>query len=610
VIQVEGLSIAHNSHYLFDEATFAIQTGERCGLVGRNGSGKSTLLKLLTGLETADSGTVTMRKGYTVATLEQHIAFRGETILQEALCGLPEELSAQSYKAEKILAGLGFGESELSKSPTQLSGGYQLRLHLAKALLLEPDCLLLDEPTNYLDIISMRWLSQMLRQWRGELIIVSHDREFMDSVTTHTMGIHRQKIRKIKGTTLDLFEKICQEEEIYQKTVDNLEKKRSHLQGFIDRFGAKATKAAQARSKQKMLQRIPSLEALKSLYQLDFQFNESPFNGKKMIDIEKISFGYSPERIIVQGITLSIEKGERIAIIGKNGRGKSTLLRLIAQELTPQGGRLQYAENVRLGYFGQTNISRLHKQHTIVEEVTAANPLLSYSEIKRICGLMMFSGDKADKSISVLSGGEKSRVLLGKILAAPCNMLLLDEPTHHLDMESVESLVDALEEFEGALLLVTHSELMLKRIAFDKILFCSDSGIEIFLGDYEDFLQKGGWDESPPQVEEPKRKVRDQREIKQLRAELINGRSKALKPLNSAIAKIEEELQRLESAIQEAHMVLAVVKPLPPGSSPQDIAKLAAKQQQQVDSYYGELEILLDCREETEKAFAQQLEEL
>jgi ATP-binding cassette subfamily F protein 3 len=210
----------------------------------------------------------------------------------------------------------------------------------------------------------------------------------------------------------------------------------------------------------------------------------------------------------------------------------------------------------------------------------------------------------------VLSGGEKSRVLLGKILAAPCNMLLLDEPTHHLDMESVESLVDALEEFEGALLLVTHSELMLKRIAFDKILFCSDSGIEIFLGDYEDFLQKGGWDESPPQVEEPKRKVRDQREIKQLRAELINGRSKALKPLNSAIAKIEEELQRLESAIQEAHMVLAVVKPLPPGSSPQDIAKLAAKQQQQVDSYYGELEILLDCREETEKAFAQQLEEL
>lgn len=608
MIQVEGLSIAHQGIFLFDEVSFTIQPGEKCGLVGRNGSGKSTLIKLLTGQEIPDSGTTTFRKGYTIATLEQHIAFTQASVLQEALCHLPLEEQAKTYKAEKILHGLGFTEEAIEKSPALLSGGYQLRLHLAKALLLEPDCLLLDEPTNYLDIVTIRWLSELLKNWQGEFILISHDREFMDSVTTHTMGIHRQKVRKVKGSTIAFYEQICQEEEIYQRTAENFDKKRAHLQSFIDRFGAKATKAAQANARKKMLARIPSLEKLKELYHLDFAFNEAPFSGKKMIEANNLSFSYQSGQPIIEDLSLAIEKGERIAIIGKNGLGKSTLLKLLGKDLTPQEGAIKWADNVKLGYFGQTNIDRLHSGHIIEEEIASANPLLTYSEVKAICGLMMFSGAQAEKSISVLSGGEKSRVLLGKILATPCNLLLLDEPTHHLDMESIEALIDALEDFQGALILVTHSELMLKRIAFDRLVICRQGKQELFLGDYEDFLERRGWGEEV--VQPSKKKGKDFREVKQQRAELIGQRSKALKPIDQKIASLEKQLQTLESELQTEHRMLSAEMPLPQGISMQEIAKRASLHQRTIDEIYHQLEELLQQRETVEGEYASQLDEL
>lgn len=608
MIQVEGLSIGHQGIFLFDEVSFSIQPGEKCGLVGRNGSGKSTLIKLLTGQDTPDSGNMTFRKGYTIATLEQHIAFTQDSVLQEALCHLPLEAQSQSYKAEKILHGLGFTDEVMAKAPSLLSGGYQLRLHLAKALLSEPDCLLLDEPTNYLDIITIRWLTELLRNWKGEFILISHDREFIDSVTTHTMGIHRQKVRKVKGSTLNYYEQLCQEEEIHQRTVENLEKKRAHLQSFIDRFGAKATKAAQANARKKMLARIPSLERLKELYQLDFGFNEAPFPGNKMIEASHLSFSYQNNLPIIDDFSLTLERGERIAIIGKNGLGKSTLLKLLAKDLTPQAGSIKFSDNVKLGYFGQTNIDRLHNEHMIEEEISTANPLLTYSEVKAICGLMMFSGSLADKPISVLSGGERSRVLLGKILAAPCNILLLDEPTHHLDMESIEALIDALEDFQGALILVTHSELMLKRIVFDKLVICRQGKQELFLGDYEDFLEKKGWEGES--ILPSKRKGKDSREIKQQRADLIGQRSKALKPIDQKIASLEKQLHTLEAELQTEHRMLAAEIPLPQGASMQDVAKSASIRQRTIEEIYHQLEELLQQRETLENDYASQLDEL
>lgn len=497
MIQVDGLSLAFQGEPLFEDASFSLQPRERCALVGRNGSGKSSLFRLLTGQEIPDKGTIAKRKNYLIGALNQHIVFTKPTLIEEAALGLRPDEQDCIYKAETILFGLGFREEDLDRSPHEFSGGYQLRLHLAKVLIGEPDCLLLDEPTNYLDIVSIRWFTKFLMEWPGEFILISHDREFLDSVSTHTMGIHRQKISKVKGNTIHFFEQLMQREEIHEKTRLNLEKKREHLQGFIDRFGAKASKATQAQSKQKMLSRIPVLENLKNLYHLDFQFNEASFPGKKMLEANAISFSYGAlaEQPLIENFSLSIEKGDRVAIIGKNGRGKSTILRLLSGELTPHKGTTKLSENLSIGYFGQTNIDRLHPKHSIEEEISAANPKLNRTQVKGICGLMMFSGDKSNKLNSILSGGEKSRVLLGKIIATPCNLLLLDEPTHHLDMESIEALIDAIEDFQGAVIMVTHSELILKRMVLDKIIVCHQGRQELHLGTYEDFLDANGWHE-------------------------------------------------------------------------------------------------------------------
>lgn len=596
MINVEGLSIAFQGEPLFEEASFSIQPRERCGLVGRNGSGKSTLFRLLVNEEIPDSGRISIRKNYSIGFLNQHITFKMPTILEEAALGLrPEEVDCL-YKAEKILFGLGFSERDLDASPHNLSGGYQLRLHLAKILISEPDCLLLDEPTNYLDIVSIRWFSKFLKQWQGEFLLISHDREFMDEVTTHTMGIHRKKMRKVSGGTVAFYEQILFEEEVHEKTRLNLEKKRAHAQSFIDRFGAKATKAGQAQSRRKQLDRIPTLEKLMAIHELNFNFNEAPFLTKMMLEAHNVSFSYREGVRLIENLSLDIQKGERIAIVGKNGRGKSTILRLLAQDLQASSGLLKRSENLKIGYFGQTNIDRLHPKHSIEEEISLANPLLTKTEVRGICGVMMFSSSRAEKPTSVLSGGEKSRVLLGKILSAPCNLLLLDEPTHHLDMESIEALIDALEEFQGAVIIVTHSELILKRLALDKILVCREGKQELFLGNYEDFLEKNGWHEENPS-DKHKKKKEESKDYHKQHTELTNLQEKALKQIDREISRKEERIVKLESE-HEQHLHQLLNASMPGNSQAiQELSKIAAIQKREIDVLYGELEVLIQKRE-------------
>jgi len=609
MIQVDDLSIAFQGYPLFSEASFTIQDGERCGLVGSNGSGKSTLIRLLINKETPDSGTISMRKGYTIGTLDQHIRFTKPTLIEEAALGLRPEEQDSIYKAEKILFGLGFKEEDLDRSPSDFSGGFQLRLHLAKVLLFEPQCLLLDEPTNYLDILSIRWLTRFLQKWKGEFILISHDREFMDSVTTHTMGIHRQKVRKIKGGTVAFYEQILLQEEVQERTRQTLEKKRAHSEAFVERFKAKASKAAQAQSRIKMLERVPVLEKLKALHHLDFEFKEAPYPGKVMIDTRDVSFSYKPEEgSLIENLSISIEKGERIAIIGKNGYGKSTILKLLAGELTPLSGTNKTGENVRIGYFGQTNIDRLHPKHTITQEIAAANTTLNFTQVKNICGLMMFSDTKSEKLTSVLSGGERSRVLLGKILATPCNLLLLDEPTHHLDLESIEALIDALEEFEGAVVLVTHSELILKRLALDKIVICRQNFQETFLGSYEEFLEKSGWHDEVD-AGKPKKKQMEQKDSKQLRAELINARSKALKSLEQQIGAKEKLITQYEVEQAKANEKMLECSQKGNGQEIQEISRAIAARQGALDKLYAELEETTNKRDERHADFTKQIED-
>lgn len=514
-------------------------------MIGRNGSGKSTLFRLLTGEEKPDQGRIILPKGYKMGVLQQQIRFQESTVLEEAALGLPEEEKEALYQVESLLFGLGFTEEDLGRSPHDFSGGYQLRIQLAKVLASQPDCLLLDEPTNYLDILSVRFLSRFLKNWKGEMILISHDLQFLDEVTTHMMGTHRQKICKIQGKSDDLFAWIAKEEERHEIVRQNLEKKKAHLQHFIDRFGAKASKAVQAQARQKQIEKMPHLEKLKSLHQLDFAFQEAPFAGKKMLEAKHLQFAYNPKVPLIEDVSLTVEKGDRIALIGKNGRGKSTLLKLLIQELKPLQGEVTLSGSTQLGYFGQTSIERLSSELTIEEEIASANPDLNFGQVRSLCGWMLFSGDLAKKSIGVLSGGEKSRVLLGKILAKPCNLLVLDEPTHHLDIESIEALIDAIETFAGAVIFVTHSEWVLRRIAFQKLLICHPKGQELFLGSYDEFLEKVGWQEE---------KVEGQRK------KIVKEEKKILPSKNALkeMQKCEEEIMALEKELEEHHEQLAI----------------------------------------------------
>ncbi len=593
MIQFDRVALAFSGDLLFDDVSFTLQKGERCGFVGRNGSGKSTLFRLVEGEMEPDRGSISVPKGYRIGYLHQHIRFTEPTLLQEAALGLPPHERDHLYKAEKILFGLGFTEEDLDASPDTFSGGYHLRLHLAKVLIAEPNCLLLDEPTNYLDILSIRWLMGFLSKWKEEFIIISHDRDFMDRVTTHTMGLHRKKVRKIKGSSIDFFQQILEEEEMYEKSRIKTEKKRAHLQKFVDRFGAKASKATQAQSKKKVLDRVPVLEKLNALSELSFAFQEAPFPGKKMLEAQHLMFSYTGEPLI-EDFSLEIAKGERVAIIGKNGFGKSTLLRLLDGDLVPNKGSVDLSDNTRIGYFGQTHVDRLNPKHTIAEEISLADPTLNYTEVKGIAGCMMFSGDASEKKISVLSGGERSRVLLGKIVATPCNLLLLDEPTHHLDMESIEALIDALEDFSGAIVMVTHSELILRRLELDKIIHCEEAKQTLFLGTYDDFLEKIGWDqqkkEAPVKKSEPN--------VRRERAELVTKRAAVLKPIEKQIQECEKKLISLE---EEQKRILKLIEQ---GDTSPELVKSTGLGMKLIEQLEKELYALYALYEERNKEFS------
>ena len=493
MIRVKDLSISFSGHEVFSEGNFIINGREKVGLIGRNGSGKSTFLKLILKKLEPDEGAVEIPRGYRIGHLEQHIHFTHETVMDEICSVLPPDREHEGWKGENILYGLGFTEQDLYKDPKKFSGGYQVKLNLAKLLLMEPQMLLLDEPTNYLDIHSIRWLKEFLQEWEGELILITHDRAFMDAVITHTLIIHRKGFRKVPGNTQGLKEKIAAEEEIYEKTRLNEEKKREKTEEWINRFKAKASMASRAQSRAKMLEKQEVKEKLETVETLEFKFTHKPYGSKEnMIEAEHLAFGYNPEHRLINNLSFKVADGDKICVIGKNGKGKSTLLKLLTQDLTPLNGQLKTNNKVEIGYFGQMNIDRLNNNLTIYEELQKVDEKLPVTRVRQVCGNMMFSSDLANKKIGVLSGGEKSRVMLGKILLKGANLLLLDEPTNHLDMESCDALLEAIKNFEGAVITVTHDEHFLREIA-NKLIVFDDNKTFTFEDSYEFFLKRLGW---------------------------------------------------------------------------------------------------------------------
>jgi ATP-binding cassette subfamily F protein 3 len=597
MIRVESIKKRYGGQLILDGVSFFLGKGERLAVVGRNGCGKTTLFRILIGEEVSETGEVIIPKGYRIGYLQQHLDFTGRTVVDEVCLGLvnPDE----RYKAETLLSGLGFSPDQMEKQPSEFSGGYQLRICLAKVLASEPDCLLLDEPTNYLDVVAIRWFERFLRTWQGEALLISHDRRFLDSACSHTMGLHRHKLLKVKGGTAPYYEQLVAREEVYERTRLNLEKKKGQHEAFIKRFGAKATKAKQAQSRQKMIGRLPSLDKLNALQSLDFRFQEADLPGRQILKAWNLGFSYpgSTDKLI-DGVSLEVLKGDRIAIMGKNGRGKSTLLSLIAGDLLPQEGKLKRSDNCSIGYFGQSNIERLNAHLTIEETIHRANPQLKLGQVKAICGVMMFPQAQMEKRIEVLSGGEKARVLLGKLLATPCNLLLLDEPSNHLDIESVEALQSAIEAFKGSVIIISHCEDLLRRIP-TKIIVCRADSQEVVLGNYDEFLEQGGWEEDSTQKTSSVRKL-DRRE----RAQLVQERAKALRPLEKQMRALEQRIEKCEAEIAKAESFLATALE----REIVDLSRSIGEKQKEIERSYEKLEELYVSHDLIKRPFDEKLE--
>jgi len=597
MLKVSGLEKSYGRQELFDNVSFVINPGERVGLVGKNGHGKTTLFRMILGQEQPDSGVITAPSYYTIGHLSQHIHFTEDTVLKEGCLGLkPNEYGIdESYKVKAILSGLGFSEEDFDRNPADFSGGYQVRINLAKVLVSEPNLLLLDEPTNYLDIVSVRWLIRFLRDWPNELLIITHDRDFMDNVTTHTMAIHRGKIKKIAGNTYKLYEQIATEEEVYEKTRVNDDKKRKEIEEFVNRFRAKATKAKAVQSRIKALDRMGKMEKLSDIRTLDFEFNSAPFNAKNLMSAEDISFSYNEgDPPLFDGLNLSVGKNDRIAIIGKNGKGKTTLLNIFSGELQSKRGSVSHHPNTKLAYFGQTNINRLTPGKTVEQEIMEVHPDHNRGVARKIAGIMMFSGDLALKKISVLSGGEKSRVLLGKLLVTPANLLLLDEPTNHLDMDSIDSLTEAIDAFEGAVVIVTHSELILHTVATRLIVF--DGGeVNLFEGTYQEFLDNVGWrDEENTEVAGKKKGMPGKKSVggKEGKKARAADASKLLGQIKKSIADAENRIMQLEKDVEQDTQALQDASEKGDGEAISTLSLSIHESTEKINQLFKELESL------------------
>lgn len=530
MIALSNVTKQYGGQILFVDASFQVNPGEKIGLVGPNGAGKTTLFRLITGEETADEGTVERPRRISLGYFNQQVGdLKGRSVLNETIAGAGEvaelgvelhELEAKmaeagddldavierygevqaryqelggydvEARAQTILSGLGLSQEQVAQDVGHLSGGWKMRVALAKILLLRPDVLLLDEPTNYLDLESILWLEQFLRDYPGSVVMTSHDRDVMNRVVKKIVEIDGGQVRVYSGN-YDFYERARAEEAARREA--EYERQQAMLakeMRFIERFRAQAAKAAQVQSRVKKLDKIERLEPPRRMIERTFDFRKPARSGDDVVKVQGVRKAYG-SRVVHGGLSLLVRRGERWAVMGENGAGKTTLLKMIAGVTQPDGGDVTLGASVTMGYFAQHQLEQLDAQNTVMEELVAHAPTTSIGVLRNLAAAFGFQGDDVDKPIRVLSGGERSRLALAKILFDAPNLLVLDEPTNHLDILTKRALTKALSEYEGTVLVVSHDRAFLRSIA-NRILELSGEGPRVYGGSYAEYVRATG----------------------------------------------------------------------------------------------------------------------
>src|SRR5512133_1569999 len=621
LLAARDLQLAYGPRVVLDRATLAIGPHDRIGLVGANGTGKSSLMKILTGELHADSGEIVVRRGARAGYLPQDVASLPDLPLVEAvLSTVPGRASLEARlaqtetdlavatepaeqlelsqalaelheeadhfedrfgkrRAERILQGLGFREDDLARPARTFSGGWKMRAALSGLLLQDPDLLLLDEPTNHLDVPTLEWFDAFLRASRKAIVLVSHDREFLNRQIDRVLALEPEGLRSYAGDWDDYKRQRAEEEERLESAAKRQAAKRAQLEGFIERFGAKATKAAQARSKEKQLERMDEVKLLEHRATLRFRFPEAPRSGKAVLRVEGLRKAFGA-KVVYAGLDAHVLRGERIGVIGPHGAGKSTLLKLVAGELAPDAGTVKLGHSVVAGYYAQHHFERaeheddaggamrtfgtLDPDRTVLDTLWDLVPDRGEAYVRGVAGSFLFSGDDVDKKVGVLSGGERARVALAKLLLVPANLLLLDEPTNHLDLDSSEALIEALKGYGGTLLFVSHNRSFVNQLA-TTIWEVKDGGVLPFPGNLDDWwyhqkqlaAEVASSGEAATAGDPAGDGAASEKDRRRAEAEARNARYRLEKPIRDEIARLEARIDALEKEERDATAALA-----------------------------------------------------